>query len=246
MDIGQPELLENQQKPTYAKQNILMSSGVFLFWLLEFLYHFFWVTPDDWRLALIRSLAFSGTTLIGLALCSSIVFKTFPKTARHWRWRRRLGVSGFVLISFHVLAVYTYLLQWKLSSAYFSFNPIKNPIIFGTLAYLIYFAMAVVSNDRAVRRLGGRRWKFIHRLVYIAFWATIFHFLLINPSALKTLSGYLMMVVAGIVLLGQLFWFVKISAQKNFRSLGTAIGIAIIALYLVTGYLVAKSGIFSK
>src|SRR3989344_5036599 len=79
--------------------------GAILFWVLQFLYQYYFLVGEELSLALIRSFALTGTTLIGCALFSSAIFKWFPRTAQHWRFRRYFGVSGFGFISLHVLTV---------------------------------------------------------------------------------------------------------------------------------------------
>jgi sulfoxide reductase heme-binding subunit YedZ len=46
----------------------------------------------------------------------------------------------------------------------------------GFVALLILTAMAITSTDGMIRRLGGRRWRRLHRLVYIAALLGVVHF----------------------------------------------------------------------
>lgn len=86
-------------------------------------------------------------------------------------------------------------------------------------------------------KLTPKVWKFIHRFVYLAYWGIIFHFLTMNPAALKTAPGYFLLAATFLALFGELFWYLKIAKQRGLKSLGTYIGVAIILLYLVTAYL---------
>lgn len=209
-----------------------------LFWLAEFSLQYFVLVPEELVLSLVRSFAFSGATFIGLALLSSSVFKFKPKYARYWYARRSLGVTGFVFISLHSFTAVNFLFAGKQSEIFFSLNPIENPIVFGLFAYLIFFLMALTSTDWAVEKLGFKRWKALHRLVYIAFYAAVFHFATINPALLLNPAGYLLLLVTFLALAGQLYWFTRTSKKHNFSSLGTKIGVLVILLYLVTAYFV--------
>lgn len=203
-----------------------------LFWIAEFCYQYYGYTQELYG-SLIRSFGFSGATLLGAALFSSVIFKWYPKTAKQWRLRRYLGVGGFVFIALHFWVVFQYYFAFDLSIMYFSFNPFTNPIVFGSIAFPILLVMAVTSTDGAMRALTPKVWKIIHRFVYIAYWASIFHFLLINPLLLESVPGYLLLGVTALALIGELYWTIRMSAKKHFRSLGTVVGFVIISAYIL-------------
>lgn len=208
-----------------------------VFWLLELFYEYFGLVNHDLGSALVRSFALAGATYIGFALLSSSIFKFRPRLARYWYIRRSLGVMGFVFILFHALSVILVIYSGDLAGLVYSLNPLENPIIFGILAFPIFFVMAITSTDWAVAKLGYAHWKNIHRLVYFGYLSAVFHFLLVNPSVLKNIPGYLLLVTTFAVLAGELYWFLKIAKKNNFRSRGTLVGILIIVLYLALGYL---------
>src|SRR3989344_2512372 len=87
---------------------IWFSLSIGLFWLLQFWYQYYIYEPGNFAGAWIRSPSLAGTTLIALALLSSIIFKFHPAWAGQWRWRRRLGVAGVFLIILHVGGVLKY------------------------------------------------------------------------------------------------------------------------------------------
>jgi sulfoxide reductase heme-binding subunit YedZ len=52
----------------------------------------------------------------------------------------------------------------------------KKPFIaVGLAAFAMLAALAATSTNAAVRRLGARRWKWLHRLVYVAALLVIYH-----------------------------------------------------------------------
>lgn len=220
------------------KQLIVIAIFSFIFWGIQFYYQYSVLTAKDLKIALIRSFALSGETLIGGALFSSAVFKWFPQTAVYWTIRRYLGISGFVFIFFHVAATMQFIFNYNLKSVYYSLNPLENPVVFGSIAYPIFFIMAATSTDWAVKKLTPRIWKTIHRLVYIAYVSSIFHFILINPRALNNPFGYILIAITILAIFGQLFWFIKIASQKKFRSLGSLVGVTLILATLIIVYLI--------
>lgn len=219
------------------KTLLIFAALALVFWMVQFAYQYFTQVERKTASALIRSFSFTGATLISFALIASSIFKWWPQLSIHWRIRRYLGVAGFTFIALHILAVEKFIFNWDVIAAYTSLNPIKNPIIYGSIAFTILFFMAATSNDYAVEKLGASRWKFLHRFVYLAYLAAILHFIQMNPPALNNVSGYLLLTATSLALLGQLFWYVATVRRRGFRKLGTWMGIIIIILYIIGGYL---------
>lgn len=57
----------------------------------------------------------------------------------------------------------------------------------GWIAMFIFVALAVTSNNASVRAL-GKRWKSLHKLVYVAAILTFLHWIL---TAFDPLTGYI-------------------------------------------------------
>ncbi len=226
------------KKPTYWRELFVFSFFAVLFWSIEFFLQYFWLSEKDFGSSFLRSCALTGMSLISAALFSSAIFRWFPKTAKYWRLRRHLGVAGFVFIAFHAWGVYHFIFDYQLKAIYFSWNPIKNPVVFGTAAFPIFFIMAATSTDWAMNKLTPKIWKFIHRFVYIAYLSAVFHVLTINPALLKNPPGYFMLGVTALAVFGELFWFFKTAAKKRFLSLGSLIGFLLIALAAILGSII--------
>jgi sulfoxide reductase heme-binding subunit YedZ len=45
----------------------------------------------------------------------------------------------------------------------------------GLASFVTLSALAVTSNGRVVRKLGGKRWKKLHRILYLAIPALLYH-----------------------------------------------------------------------
>ncbi len=204
------------------------------YWLLHVAYQYYVLAAGTPTLAVIRASAFAGATLISASLLTSVIFKWKPPLAKHWHIRRYLGVAGFVFVVMHVIGVTKSVFAWDFFAAYrFSLDPFTNPLIFGAVGFYVLFAMAATSTDWMQRKL-GRNWKRLHRFIYIGYPAIIFHFLLTNPAELKTAPGYLLLAITTVTVMGQLYWFFKISASRKFRSVGFFVGLVIlIAVVLI-------------
>ena len=91
------------------------------------------------------------------------------------RFRRMLGLFAFFYVCLHFL---TYLgpdqsfdlgAMWK--------DVAKRPFItVGFLGFLLLVPLAITSTAGWIRRLGGRRWRILHRVIYFAAIAGVIHF----------------------------------------------------------------------
>ena len=122
----------------------------------------------------VRSL---GTwTLAALVLTLSI---TPLRLATGWAWpmrlRRMFGLFTFFYASLHLVA-YLWLDQWFDLAAIWK-DVLKRPYITAGFAAMVLLApLAVTSTNGWVRRLGGRNWQRLHRLVYLIAVLAVVHF----------------------------------------------------------------------
>ena len=96
-----------------------------------------------------------------------------------WNWltrlRRMLGLFAFFYGSLHFL---TYLVL----DQFFDFDAIfqdirKRPYItIGFPSFVLMIPMAVTSSDTMIRRLGGKHWRILHRLVYLCATGGVIHY----------------------------------------------------------------------
>ncbi|MFA7308826.1 MAG: FAD-dependent oxidoreductase [Patescibacteria group bacterium] len=221
----------------YTKLILTVLGAGILFWAVQFCLQFFYLVPGNLASSLIRSFALTGATMIGAALLMSIVFKFIPALADHWRVRRYTGVVGVLFITLHALSVYALMYGWDFATVYWSLNPLKNPVVFGSLALTGFMIMALTSSDWMVAKLTYPRWKLIHRVAYFAWMSAIFHFVLVNPLLRHTLPIYLLFTVATLVVVGQLYWWIRIAGRKKFMTWGGLLGAVVILSYLALGYL---------
>ncbi|MEO8158307.1 MAG: protein-methionine-sulfoxide reductase heme-binding subunit MsrQ [Betaproteobacteria bacterium] len=91
------------------------------------------------------------------------------------RLRRMLGLFAFFYASLHFVT-YIWLDQ------FFDWNDIakdigKRPfVMLGFAAFVLLIALAATSTNAMVRRLGARRWQWLHRLVYVLAGLAVTHF----------------------------------------------------------------------
>jgi sulfoxide reductase heme-binding subunit YedZ len=116
--------------------------------------------------------------------------------------RRYFGVATFAYAVPHLVA---YL--WKLASvAKVLEQGAEAGMWTGWIALIILLALAITSNNFSTRKL-GRRWKVLHRLVYLAAALTFVHWVLV---AFDPVSG---LVHAGVL--------IALETYRVVRSAGT-------------------------
>ena len=96
-----------------------------------------------------------------------------------WLWlirlRRLLSLFAFFYACLHFL---TYLVL----DQFFDWEGILKDIIkrpyitVGFPAFLLMIPMAITSTDAMIRRLGGKRWRLLHRLVYLCAVGGVVHY----------------------------------------------------------------------
>jgi sulfoxide reductase heme-binding subunit YedZ len=93
------------------------------------------------------------------------------------RYRRALGLLAFY---YAVLHLTTYLvLDQALDLRAIIADILKRPYItIGMTCFVILVPLAITSNNAMVRRLGGKAWTKLHRLVYLAAILAVLHFLM--------------------------------------------------------------------
>jgi sulfoxide reductase heme-binding subunit YedZ len=119
------------------------------------------------------------------------------------RLRRMLGLFTFFYATVHFLT-------YALIDQYFDFPAIvqdvaKRPFItVGFACFLLLIPLAATSTNGMVRRLGGRRWQRLHRLVYVIAVGGVIHFLWLVKSDIREPALYAAILA---VLLGYRLWW---------------------------------------
>jgi sulfoxide reductase heme-binding subunit YedZ len=92
------------------------------------------------------------------------------------RYRRMLGLFAFCYATVH-LSVYVGL-DWFFDLGAIGRDIAKHPYVtVGMAAFVLLIPLAVTSTKGWIRRLGGRRWARVHRLVYVVGVAGVVHYL---------------------------------------------------------------------
>lgn len=114
------------------------------------------------------------------------------------RVRRLIGLTAFWYACLHLT---TYLVfDQSLSMSEILKDIVKHPwVLVGFTAFLCLVPLAITSTNGWVRRLGGKRWQRLHRLVYVAAAAGVLHYfwLVKKDVRLPLLYGAVLLVLLG-------------------------------------------------
>lgn len=117
------------------------------------------------------------TTLLLLILSLAItpVRSLSPRLSWLIRFRRLLGLFAFFYGTLHLL---TYIALYAGFDVHAMIADIEKRrfITMGVTAWLLLVPLAATSTNWSIRKLGGKRWNRLHKLVYVAAICGIIHY----------------------------------------------------------------------
>jgi len=115
--------------------------------------------------------------------------------------RRMLGLYAFAYTALHLVSFWGADLSFSLAALWR--ETVKRPYItVGMAAFALLLPLAITSTDRMIRKLGGARWRSLHKLVYVIGPLAILHFYWMKSSKANVREP---LIYAGI-LAGLLLW----------------------------------------
>jgi len=111
-------------------------------------------------------------------LCITLGVTPLRKLSK-WNWliklRRMVGLYAFFYAFLHFLAFFWFDHFFDVQEVWK--DVLKRPFItVGFIAFVLLIPLAVTSTNAMVRRLGGKQWQWLHRLVYVIAPIGILHF----------------------------------------------------------------------
>ena len=121
-------------------------------------------------------------------------------TGANWivKFRRMLGLYAFFYGSLHLLTYVWFDRLFNLISV--GQDVVKRPFILaGMTAFLLMVPLAITSTNNMVKRLGGKSWARLHRLVYLAAIAGVVHFWMLvkSDTRLPLTFGFIVLFLLG-------------------------------------------------
>lgn len=138
--------------------------------------------------------------LLTISLAITPVRRLIPRLNWIIRFRRLLGLFAFFYASLH-------LMTWVALYTGFDLNAMSADILkrryitVGMAAWLLLLPLAATSSNWAIRKMGGKRWNRLHKLVYLAAVCGVIHYWWqVKPGVLTPLT---MTLVLGVLLLAR-------------------------------------------
>jgi sulfoxide reductase heme-binding subunit YedZ len=134
-----------------------------------------------------------------------------------WNWlvrlRRMVGLYAFFYAFLHFTAFlwfdhfFDVVAMWK--------DVLKRPFItVGFIAFVLLIPLAVTSNNAMIRKLGGKRWQWIHRLIYLIAPLGILHYYWMKSAKNNIAQPILFGVIVAALLAVRVYW----SAAKKAKA----------------------------
>ncbi|MBD8533328.1 MULTISPECIES: sulfite oxidase heme-binding subunit YedZ [unclassified Massilia] len=137
-----------------------------------------------------------------------------------WNWlvklRRMLGVYTFFYALLHFIAFFWF-------DHFFDFAAMlrdvaKRPfILVGFTAFVLLIPLAATSTNGMIKRLGGKRWQWLHKLIYVIAPLAVLHFWWMK-AAKNNLAQPALFAAIVIVLLGLRFYWSRAKARTVARA----------------------------
>jgi sulfoxide reductase heme-binding subunit YedZ len=138
--------------------------------------------------------------LLTISLAITPLRRLSPRLSWLIKFRRLLGLFAFFYASLHLL---TYIALY----AGFDVNAMaadiakRRFITMGVAAWLLLVPLAATSTNWAIRKLGGKRWNRLHKLVYAAAVCGVIHYWWqVKPGVLTPMT---ITVILGVLLLAR-------------------------------------------
>lgn len=107
-------------------------------------------------------------------------------TGMNWlvRFRRMLGLFAFFYGSLHLMTYVAFDRFFHLTTI--PGDVVKRPFIaIGMTAFFLMLPLAITSTDKMVKRLGGKRWALLHRIVYLSGVLGVLHYYMLVKSDVR-------------------------------------------------------------
>ena len=157
---------------TFPKLVIFINSLIPLALLLWDLYHKR-VGPNPLEFAT-RTTGMLTLIFLSLALAVTPLRKIFGVNSLV-KSRRMLGLFAFFYGTLHLLTYIWFDRSFNLISVVQDV-PKRPFILAGMTAFVLMVPLAITSTNKMVKRLGGKQWARLHRLVYFSAIAAVVHF----------------------------------------------------------------------
>ncbi len=135
-----------------------------------------------------------------------------------WNWlirlRRMIGLFAFFYAFLHFTAFFWFDHFFDLSEMLR--DAVRRPfILVGFAAFLLLIPLAVTSTNGMVKRLGGRRWQWLHRLIYVIVPLGLLHFWWMRAGKNNFAEPLIFALIVGFLLAVRVAWAWRKRAREQ-------------------------------
>ncbi|HWV62832.1 MAG TPA: protein-methionine-sulfoxide reductase heme-binding subunit MsrQ [Oxalicibacterium sp.] len=137
-----------------------------------------------------------------------------------WNWlvrlRRMLGLFAFFYVMLHFTAFFWF-------DHFFDVQEMlkdvaKRPfILVGFTAFVLLIPLTVTSTNGMVKRLGAKRWQWLHRLIYLIVPLGLLHFWWMRSGKHNFTEPLIFLAIVGVLLLVRVVWEMQKRAKEAGR-----------------------------
>jgi sulfoxide reductase heme-binding subunit YedZ len=126
-----------------------------------------------------------------------------------WNWlirlRRMLGLFAFFYVSLHFMTFLWF--DHFFDVAEMLKDVVKRPFItVGFSAFVLLIPLAATSTNAMIKRLGGKRWQLLHRLIYLIAPLGILHYWWMKAGKNDFSQPIVFGLVVAALLLARVYW----------------------------------------
>jgi sulfoxide reductase heme-binding subunit YedZ len=159
------------------RQLLAIKAVLFVLALVPFL-RMVWLTVSDQLVEPLEFITRGTGDWVLYFLCITLAITPLRRLGK-WNWlvrlRRMAGLFAFFYACLHAMAFLWFDHFFDLAEMWK--DVLKRPFItVGFIAFVLLVPLAATSTNAMVRRLGGKRWQWLHRLVYLIAPLGILHF----------------------------------------------------------------------
>jgi sulfoxide reductase heme-binding subunit YedZ len=135
--------------------------------------------------------------LLTISLAITPLRRLYTRLSWLVKFRRLLGLFAFFYASLHLLTYIALYAGFDLNTMATDISK-RRFITMGVAAWLLLLSLAATSTTWAIRKLGGKRWDRLHKLVYVAAVCGVIHYWWqVKPGVLTPLT---ITVILGVLL----------------------------------------------
>jgi sulfoxide reductase heme-binding subunit YedZ len=126
-----------------------------------------------------------------------------------WNWvvklRRMAGLFTFFYAFLHFLAFLWFDHFFDLAEMWK--DVVKRPFItVGFIAFVLLIPLAVTSTNGMIKRLGGKRWQWLHRLIYVIAPLGVLHFWWMKAGKNNFTEPIIFGIIVALLLGARVYW----------------------------------------